>query len=420
MISTLSIHNYKSIESLDLSLGRVNVFIGENGSGKSNILEAIAFLGAGCVGELDNRLLHSRGVRISDETMTISAFSDVEIKPKAVPRISITIDANKESAIKFSFVPHAIIDKTKTGWINFLEPEPEFCEAFSKSDELKENAPLFGERILDLFKDEIKSEGPNYKDRLTKLLTGPKSDDFIQNLLYNLVTEEMNKEANEKLHAEDYRIFSPENSYLRTFEDNISPKSLGVRGEGLFRILQSFAKPENAERLADLKESLELVGWFLDFNIPSNLAPGEQRLEIFDRYLPKNRPLDQKSSNEGFLFLLFYFTTILEESAPPFFAIDNVDAALNPKLCAKLMGRMVELARKYDKQLLLTTHNPAILDGLNLNSDDEKLFAVSRSSEGRTAASQVKAPKKPAKAIAPTKLSRAFMDGLIGGLPKNF
>jgi len=43
MIKNLSIKNYKSIKELDLSTKRVNVFIGEHNSGKSNILEALTW-----------------------------------------------------------------------------------------------------------------------------------------------------------------------------------------------------------------------------------------------------------------------------------------------------------------------------------------------------------------------------------------
>ena len=42
MITEIQIENYKSIQNLKINLGRVNVFIGENSCGKSNILEAIA------------------------------------------------------------------------------------------------------------------------------------------------------------------------------------------------------------------------------------------------------------------------------------------------------------------------------------------------------------------------------------------
>lgn len=41
MIQNLSIKNYKSIDELDLNCSRINIFIGEPNSGKSNILEAL-------------------------------------------------------------------------------------------------------------------------------------------------------------------------------------------------------------------------------------------------------------------------------------------------------------------------------------------------------------------------------------------
>ena len=44
MVKQLKIQNYKSIRNLDLPCKKVNVFIGEPNSGKSNIIEALGFL----------------------------------------------------------------------------------------------------------------------------------------------------------------------------------------------------------------------------------------------------------------------------------------------------------------------------------------------------------------------------------------
>ncbi|MCX8000374.1 MAG: AAA family ATPase [Leptospiraceae bacterium] len=44
MLSKIRIQNFKSIQSLTLNPKRVNLFIGKPSSGKSNILEALAFL----------------------------------------------------------------------------------------------------------------------------------------------------------------------------------------------------------------------------------------------------------------------------------------------------------------------------------------------------------------------------------------
>jgi predicted ATPase len=54
VISAFRIRNFKSIQDLTLKLGRVTVMIGENGSGKSNILEALGFAGCAAAGKLDN------------------------------------------------------------------------------------------------------------------------------------------------------------------------------------------------------------------------------------------------------------------------------------------------------------------------------------------------------------------------------
>ena len=42
MIRHLRIERFKSLVKLELELGRINLFVGANGSGKSNLLEAVA------------------------------------------------------------------------------------------------------------------------------------------------------------------------------------------------------------------------------------------------------------------------------------------------------------------------------------------------------------------------------------------
>ena len=74
MIQEITIENYKSIQSLSIELGRVTVFIGENGCGKSNILEAIALGSAAAADKLDNEFLASRGIRVTDPKLMRSAF----------------------------------------------------------------------------------------------------------------------------------------------------------------------------------------------------------------------------------------------------------------------------------------------------------------------------------------------------------
>ena len=74
MIRKVRVENYKSIANLTLDLGRLTVLIGANGSGKSNILEAIALASAAAQDKLDNEFLISRGIRVTETRFMRSAF----------------------------------------------------------------------------------------------------------------------------------------------------------------------------------------------------------------------------------------------------------------------------------------------------------------------------------------------------------
>ena len=402
MISEVHIENFKSIEDLTVPLGRITVLIGENGSGKSNILEAIAFLGAAADDKLDNELLVNRGIRVTDDALMYAAFDGRNLKStkkraksrKHPPQILLSA-TNGTLVLNVALTSPKFVSGKEIGlkpWISYHYPDSDFRKFFFESEKGLSNAlkNFLVERTAKFDPDKKILEILEHSD-----------DEFMSMLALNLAATLVNKDANQKLRLSDYRIYSPENSALRTFQEEGQSLPLGIRGQGLFKLLQSFHTKNQASKLAELKRSLELVGWFLDFEIPTDPAPGDNRLRIKDRYIHEGQEVDQRSANEGFLFLLFYFTTFLSEQAPPFFAIDNIDASLNPKLCAQMMTRLVSLSKKMDKQAILTTHNPAILDGLDLNDKDQILYVVFRDENGRTKLRRIQPPRQLKKNVAP-------------------
>lgn len=56
MLNTLTIHGFKSIERQTVTLGPLNVLIGANGSGKSNLLAALAFFRTSALGSVEMRV----------------------------------------------------------------------------------------------------------------------------------------------------------------------------------------------------------------------------------------------------------------------------------------------------------------------------------------------------------------------------
>lgn len=379
MIREIRIENYKSIQKLKMSLGRITVFIGENGCGKSNILEAIALASAAANNKLDNEFLFSRGIRVASAEFMRSAFEQENLARE----IKIYLKGNKEADFD------CILQHDNQPYSNWRD------KGRKHIGKLQE--------VLDYLEQKIQKKELDIEEEVSPVI----------------LNELMAKQI-QQLNLHNFLIYSPENSSLRTFEKEGQIQPLGINGEGLFKLLKVLSLDINQEKINEIKEKLKLIDWFKDFEISHNISDTERNIQIKDKYLNVALPyFDQRSSNEGFLFLIFYFALFISDDTPDFFAIDNIDASLNPKLCSQLIKELVKLAEKYDKQAIFTTHNPAVLDGLNLDDDEQRLWVIYRNKLGHTKAKRILKPE-PLEGQEPVKLSEAFMRGYLGGLPKGF
>ncbi|MCX6583233.1 MAG: AAA family ATPase [Candidatus Aminicenantes bacterium] len=367
MIREIIIKNFKSIPELSLELGRFNVLIGENGSGKTNILEAIALGGAAAANKLDNEFLSSRGIRVADPELMRAAFD-----PKT---------KNEEISLEY-----ADIDEAKVTFRLKNDNQP-----YSKWVDVERE----------------KAE----KNLLQFIKSDAKMDKFLKYTLNSVLQNQLDTLSN-------FIIYSPENTTLRIFEQEGQILPLGIRGEGLFKLIKTLLLAKDKKPILEIKENLKLFDWFDDFNLPEMASANEFVLKIKDRFLSSQlNEFDQRSANEGFLFLLFYLSLFISKDTPVFFAVDNLEASFNPKLCVEISKMLIRLCKEKKKQVIVTTHNPSLLDGLNLHDPEERLFVIKRNTNGCTIAKRI--TEKPA-AESPVKLSEAWTRGYIGGLPKNF
>jgi AAA15 family ATPase/GTPase len=412
MLKEVRIENYKSIHKLKLELGRVTVLIGENGCGKSNILEAIALASAAASDKLDNEFLASRGIRVTEPQFMRSAFENENLDKD----IKIDIKGNDEKENFDCILYNDNLPYSK--WSNEKSPvfETLFDSVIPNSGKAKDI--IWIKDTKEAFKT-LSQEEFNKRIESLKFMS---PDDMRSPIVLVTKSSFLNsiKKRFDKSNLSKFTIYSPENQALRTFEKEGQIQPLGINGEGLFKLINVLNAEQNKDKLNQIKEKLRLIDWFKDFEVPQNLSAMQTSLQITDRYLDTDLSyFDQRSSNEGFLFLLFYFTLFISDLTPKFFAIDNIDASLNPRLCRRLMQELVELAKKHDKQVIFTTHNPAVLDGLDLDDDEQRLLVISRNQLGYTKARRILKPE-PLEGQEPVKLSEAFLRGYIGGLPKNF
>lgn len=356
----LRVNNFKSIDALELELGRVNLFIGENGSGKTSILETVGMAAAGAAQSVSAGALRDRGIRVTQPRWMRSGFEE----PATKESIDIVL-----SGAPATLAVSLVHDDTPFGeWHNQAIIE--------KSDELAST-----------------SERAKVFSRLARSLGNAR-----------------------KLDLHSFLTYAPREHVLRDLARDSHVEPIGVHGEGLFRLLQVL---DYEGQLPLVKEQLAALGWFDDLSITSGVNPSSRMLEIRDIFLEGEDPFDQHSADEGFLFVLLYACLLISRHTPRIFAIDNVDTALNPKLCARIVRMFAELTQAHERRVLLTAHNPGILDGIDLQDDEQRLFVVYRNLEGKTRVRRI-LPVDVSTTDPPLRLSEAFLRGDLGALPTNF
>jgi len=389
MISNVSIKNYKSVVDVSLPLGRFNLLIGANGCGKSNILEGIALGAAASADKLDYEYFANRGIRVVDPRFMLPAFEDLEGEV-----ISIALSNGDNSVATFDIRYNK--DLKPAQWQDDSVSADRFV-AYVVENPPKQN-PLISEMVD--FLQKMKSDSPN---PFANIRLKPTKD----KVSIMTVDQDLSR----------FIIYSPEESKLREPNNSNRLYPMGRHGEGLFAYLKELSqKSESIEILNEINDNLKVLDWFDDMQIPSSQLSMEFDLKLKDGYLADTiNTFDQRSTNEGFLYLLFYLTLVISDETPKFFAIENIDTAFNPKLCREVTRRLIELARMHDKQIIATTHNAAVLDGMNLFEDDVRLHVVRRTIDGYTKTNRV-----VLKDDMSMSLSEAWVKGFIGGLPDNF
>ncbi len=106
----IHIKGFKSVVDQTVTLGRVNCFIGANGVGKSNVLEALGVLGAAAAGRVDDEAIIRRGVRAGLPRLFKTSFAGTQIPPH------ITLEAQGEPSATFRVSLLNPLEKPKPAW----------------------------------------------------------------------------------------------------------------------------------------------------------------------------------------------------------------------------------------------------------------------------------------------------------------
>jgi len=391
MINRIEIHAFKSIQEAKLELGAFNVFVGANGSGKSNIIEAIGVLGAAAAGRVDDEALLHRGVRPGIPDLYKSSFRE----------------NRRRNAIRFG-----AFSSTSSYEVDLHTPYGDSTAWAYKTEKWVGD----GTKIFGRSPNSIEYQFYDARRGLAALKQ------------VEITTE---TGASQLLAAlQQFSIYTPNTLKLRGIETDLQYRApVGLAGGRLAEASEELRRlARKDEALEDVIEGiLELVDWVENFGaragsevpLSSSIPRPAKVLYFRDRYMAEGRNmLSAYDASEGALYVLFAAILAAHPDSPRLLAIDNFDATLNPRLVRSLASKMVEWVLDRERQMLITCHNPLVLDGLPLQDDRVRLFAVDRSYGGMTVIRRVVVNEAlMAKAKEGWPLSRLWILGHLGGVP---
>ena len=388
-IREISIRNFKSLYNVSFEPGKLNVFIGANGSGKSSVLEAVGVLSAAMTDRVNTNSLQRKGVRLSTSALYKSKFSSA---PKESKTVDLAIKWSKEEN-NYEYSTYLTVPTDDDAWKYFAESvtcngEKVYGRSNASSAQLNNKVGYF---------------------TISEFLSGK---EYVEAGKY----------------IADYGIYQPDTLTLRgTVPDPIQVNPIGLNGGRLAEAMSDLFYEDDGDLMFGtmfMEDVLELIDWAAEFKVSkpkkSILNPGvpstQQIIEFKDKYLKDTVAFTGYDASEGALYVLFMLSLAMHKRAPMMFAIDSFDHALNPRLAKKVTEIFSNIVIEQNKTVFMTTHNPLVLDGLDLANDDIRLFTTDRNKNGHVEIRRVQVSEELLGLNQP--LSRLWINGLLGGVPE--
>ncbi len=385
----ITIENFKCLYDVSFEPGKVNVFIGANGSGKSTVLEAVGLLSAAMTDRVDSTSLQRKGVRLSVSALYKSHF-------KSINRKKLTVGLSLE------WEDGACPDPFRYD-VHLTTPTDDDFWKYHAEALYQGNAKIGGRSHAS------QQQGSSYvgfylQDNDPKLAAARK------------IAQEFSS----------YGIFQPSTLILRgTVPDTSQAAPLGLNGGRLAEAIDSLIQKKDGDLFfGDLymEDILEMIDWADDISVDipknsyinANIPTMRQVIKFTDRYMKKTAQFTGYDASEGALYVLFMLALAMHPQGPSVFAVDSFDHALNLRLSKKMIQVFCEQVIQHEKCVFLTTHNPLVLDGLDLCNDDIRLFAMDRDSNGYAQIKRILVSQELIDEGQP--LSRLWINGRLGGV----
>lgn len=380
MLKGIWIENFKSYRTGQLlPLAPLTLMIGANASGKSNAIEAFRFLSWYVGGEklstIQNRINDSEKIFrgdirdlfcLNDNNFILGANFNNEWEKY---RIDIEIDRKENNLV--------ISDEslTTSNTHKFLFKLDEIYE-----EEVNEPLPSLSLTYKDALHNDSNLAFSIDKD--SSLLSEIKDFSSINSIFSRII-----KNLNEIHEVVSAILNSLKNTYFFDFvpsqmrQDSLAEFKLRPNGQNLSGVLYALwqYEPHQEDILKFIKSLPEQ-----DFKTLKFYPDHRDRIELalVENFANQEQEWNSDVLSDGTLRVLGIAAAILSVPENSTLVIEEIDNGIHPSRAKSLLNTMLLFAEKRNLKLLLTTHNPALMDALPDQALGDVVFAYRDPEQG--------------------------------------
>jgi predicted ATPase len=363
MITQLHLKNWKSYENTTLYIDALSALQGTNASGKSNVLDALFLLNRTASGSMLTTAL--TGVR--------GGLEWAVRKPGNTFSVGITCESDENTEYEYWLEAEIIEKRCELLSETLIRHKYKPRKSNKLGKQAKRPKPT---KINLLFTDSALPESPSIVARLYNEKSGsPRQCNRAYSVIFQLQGQKLRQEIQEGVQAVIFAlqaifILDPIPSHMRNYEplsEQLLPDASNIAG--VLAALPPEKQKEIEGTLTEYGSRLperdirrvyaETVGKF----------NSDAMLYCEEHWQDADRPstVDARGMSDGTLRFLAILTALLTRPEGSLLVVEEVDNGLHPSRAHLLLEVLKTIGERRKVDVLVTTHNPALLDAMSKN-----------------------------------------------------
>ena len=361
MITELQLENWKSYEKASLHIDPISVLVGTNASGKSNALDALLLLNRVATGAMLTSALKGDGT----QAPVRGGIEWAARQPGAVFALGVVCRADELTDYEYRLEGQIVESR---------------CDLYSEQlTRVKYRPGKDGKRksiagnIKLVRTDSCPENSPTIIARLYNEKQGtPRQLSRTHPVLFQLVGQKLRQEIQDGVSEiisalRDIFILDPIPSHMRKFSplsDKLESDAWNIAG-----VLAALPKEKQVEiesvltRYASQLPERDIRRVFAETVGKFN---SDAMLYCEEHWLDQGPPptVDARGMSDGTLRFLAILTALLTRPKASLLVIEEVDNGLHPSRARLLLDMLKSVGAQRGVDVLVTTHNPALLDAM--------------------------------------------------------